>query len=220
MIVARASASSRSASVDIRMQPRPMRSSEASSQPGRFGAVGYVTEAAWTLILVRPIWACGSRTSPAARPTRRAGRLRLRGPDRGCVNMSDVERDPVARGGARAAHRARVGPGVARRSDRAIVADAEAAERDGAWPGHPLDDLREDERLASLYFGGAGMIWALSKLGSSLDATAAIAAALERYRAAPDLGDRGPHPPSLLAGRRECSSSRTGSARRPPIAIA
>ena len=56
-------------------------------------------------------------------------------------------------------------PAVAREAIRAIVADAEAAERDGAWPSHPLDDIREEERLSSLYFGSAGMIWALSRLG-------------------------------------------------------
>ncbi len=90
-------------------------------------------------------------------------------------------------------------PDVAREAIRAIVADAEEAERGGTWPSHPLDDLRDDERLACLYFGGAGMIWALSKLGSSLDATVAIGEALEHYRAAPDLGAEA-HPPSLLAG--------------------
>jgi Lanthionine synthetase C-like protein len=89
--------------------------------------------------------------------------------------------------------------GVAREAIRAIVADAQDAEEDGAWPSHPLDDLPEDERLACLYFGAAGVIWALSRLGSSLDAPAAIASALDHYRAAPDLGAMA-HPPSLLAG--------------------
>jgi Lanthionine synthetase C-like protein len=81
----------------------------------------------------------------------------------------------------------------------AIVADAETAELDGGWPGHPLDDVREDARLCSLYLGGAGVIWALSKLGSSLDCEGAVAAALERHRAAPDVEDEA-HAPSLLAG--------------------
>ena len=81
------------------------------------------------------------------------------------------------------------------------MADAEAAEHDGAWPGHPLDEVREDARLSSLYFGSAGMIWALSRLGSTLDAPAGIAAALDRYRLAPDLADEGlGHAPSLLMG--------------------
>lgn len=92
-------------------------------------------------------------------------------------------------------------PALARQAIQAIVADAEAAECDGAWPGHPLDDVREDQRLSSVYLGGAGMIWALSRLGSSLDAPAAIAAALDRYRRSPDLADEGQaHAPSLLLG--------------------
>ncbi len=92
-------------------------------------------------------------------------------------------------------------PALAGEAIQAIVADAEAAERDGAWPGHPLDEVREDARLSSLYFGSAGMFWALSRLGSTLDAPAGIAAALDRYRLAPDLADEGlGHAPSLLMG--------------------
>lgn len=90
-------------------------------------------------------------------------------------------------------------PAVARAAIHAIVADAEAAERDGMWPGHPLDDLREDDFLCSLYLGVAGVVWALSKLGSSLDGSAAVAAALERYRTSPHVEEQG-HPPSLLVG--------------------
>ena len=97
--------------------------------------------------------------------------------------LSDLEWDP-------AAARAAIG---------AIVADAEATVNDGGWPGHPLDDLREDDLLCSLYLGAAGMIWALWKLGSSLDVGAAVASALERYRTAPDP-EEGTHPPSLLVG--------------------
>jgi hypothetical protein len=82
---------------------------------------------------------------------------------------------------------------------RAIVADAEAAENDGAWPGHPLDDIAEDELFASLYLGAAGMIWGLAKLGSSLDLRAALGSALARYRSAPDEGDEA-HVPSLFIG--------------------
>ena len=82
---------------------------------------------------------------------------------------------------------------------RSIVADAEAAENDGGWPGHPLDDIAEDELFASLYLGSAGMIWGLAKLGSSIDAGAAVASALARYRLAPDEGDDA-HPPSLFIG--------------------
>jgi len=82
---------------------------------------------------------------------------------------------------------------------RAIVADAEAAEHDGAWPGHPLDDMAEDELAASLYLGGAGMIWGLARVGTSLDVRAAVASALARYRAAPDEGANA-HVPSLFVG--------------------
>ncbi len=90
-------------------------------------------------------------------------------------------------------------PTVARAAIRAIVADAVAAERDGGWAGHPLDDVGEDDVLCSLYLGAAGMIWALSKLGSSLDASGAVAAALARYRTAPHP-DEEAHPPSLFLG--------------------
>jgi hypothetical protein len=89
-------------------------------------------------------------------------------------------------------------PAVVREAIGAIVADAEAAESDGGWPGHPLDDVPEDEHLCSLYLGAAGMIWALSRLGSSLDAAAALDAALRRYRTVPDFDE--PHAPSLLVG--------------------
>jgi Lanthionine synthetase C-like protein len=82
---------------------------------------------------------------------------------------------------------------------RTIVADAEAAADGWLWPGHPLDDLAEDEGLSGLYLGSGGMVWGLWKLGSGLDAAVAIAAALERYRAAPDFGAEA-HAPSLLMG--------------------
>lgn len=82
---------------------------------------------------------------------------------------------------------------------RAIVSDAEAAANDGQSPGHPLDDLGADESCCSLYLGSAGMIWALSKLGSSVDPCAAVTAAIGRYRARPDFGAQA-HPPSLLMG--------------------
>ncbi|HUA07488.1 MAG TPA: LanC-like protein [Solirubrobacteraceae bacterium] len=90
-------------------------------------------------------------------------------------------------------------PAVASAAIAAIVADAEEAERDGGWPGHPLDDLDETRVLSSVYLGGAGMIWALSKLGSSIDCGAAVACALERYRVAPDP-EEALHPPSLFTG--------------------
>ena len=80
-----------------------------------------------------------------------------------------------------------------------IVTEADLAEDDGGWPGHPLDDLGEAERLCSLYLGGAGVIWALWRLGSSFDCRAAVAAALTRYRASPDFEGMA-HPPSLWMG--------------------
>jgi hypothetical protein len=88
---------------------------------------------------------------------------------------------------------------LARDTIRVIVADAEGAERDGGWPGHPLDDVREDEVLCSLYLGGAGVVWALSKLGSSLDGRAAAASVLDRYRSPARSGEE-EHAPSLLMG--------------------
>ncbi len=89
--------------------------------------------------------------------------------------------------------------GLARDEVGAIVADAEAAESDGFWPGHPLDDVEEHERVCSLYLGSAGTIWGLWKLGSSLDCAGAVTAAIERYRAIPDFGSDA-HPPSLWMG--------------------
>src|SRR5262249_54087135 len=50
-----------------------------------------------------------------------------------------------------------------------------------------------------VYMGGAGMIWALDRLGSSLDLHAAIAAALQRYRTAPAT-EASTHAPSVLVG--------------------
>ncbi len=88
---------------------------------------------------------------------------------------------------------------LARAAIDRIVADAEGAVRDGFWPGHPLDELEPDERFCSLYLGSAGMVWALHRLGSSLDCGAVLSRALEHYRTAPDLG-RDAHPPSLWMG--------------------
>jgi hypothetical protein len=90
-------------------------------------------------------------------------------------------------------------PARAQAAIDAIVADALAARGSGGWPGHPLDDLREDESWCSIYLGAAGMIWGLWRLGAGLDADAAIAASLDRYRtAAPRLEAQ--HPPSLWLG--------------------
>lgn len=88
---------------------------------------------------------------------------------------------------------------AAREAIAEIVADAEAAAEDGVWPNHPLDEVPEPERFCSLYLGSAGMIWALHRLGSTVDAQAAITATLHRYRAAP-AAEESTHPPSLLLG--------------------
>jgi hypothetical protein len=81
----------------------------------------------------------------------------------------------------------------------AIVADAETAQRDGVWAGHPLDDMAPDEHECSLYGGSAGVIWALWALGASAAAADALPGVLARYRAEPDFGEQA-HPPSLLMG--------------------
>jgi hypothetical protein len=73
-------------------------------------------------------------------------------------------------------------PARAEEAVRAIVADAEQAARDWRWPGHPLDDVGEDEALCSLYLGVAGMVWSLHRLGSAFDGAAALSAALAQYR--------------------------------------
>jgi hypothetical protein len=62
-----------------------------------------------------------------------------------------------------------------------VVADAEAALDGCVWPVHPLDDEVSASERAALYLGSAGMIWALRRLGSSLDLDALARAALERY---------------------------------------
>lgn len=84
---------------------------------------------------------------------------------------------------------------------RAIVADAERAfSLADLWRVHPRDVEPDDpplHRLADLYLGAAGVIWALRRLGSD-DDWSAIAKSLPRsYRAAPDFGQE---MPSLMAG--------------------
>lgn len=90
-------------------------------------------------------------------------------------------------------------PASAERAIDEIVADAEQAARDWRWPGNPLDDLRDDEVLCSLYLGAAGMVWGLHQLGSTFDGASALATALAHYRSEPDFG-RKAHPPSLWMG--------------------
>ena len=80
----------------------------------------------------------------------------------------------------------------------AIVAEAEAALVDDAWPNHPLDDDGDlQEGMSGVYLGAAGMVWALGQLGSSLELPALADAAFRRYRSRPDFGAR---EPGLLEG--------------------
>jgi hypothetical protein len=50
-----------------------------------------------------------------------------------------------------------------------IVADAEAAFDGTRWPAHPEDEPVTEDDTRSLYLGTAGMLWALRRLGSTLD---------------------------------------------------
>jgi hypothetical protein len=92
-------------------------------------------------------------------------------------------------------------PARAHDAVRAIVADAEQAfSLAELWPVHPRDVEPDDPplaRLATLYLGAAGVIWALQALGSDDDWTAIAASLPRRYRAEPDFGEA---MPSLLAG--------------------
>ena len=72
-------------------------------------------------------------------------------------------------------------------SIRAIVADTEAAFDGSRWPWHPRDGA-EDEDPNDVYFGGAGVIWALHELGSTGWEDAALAV-LDRQRARPLLDE-------------------------------
>jgi hypothetical protein len=97
----------------------------------------------------------------------------------------------------------------ARAAIAAMAAETEAAfEADELWPPHPLDE-EDDEpplrRVASLYLGASGVIWALHALErAGLAETrrdwAGVAQTLpERYRAEPDFPDEGVVP-SLWMG--------------------
>jgi hypothetical protein len=97
----------------------------------------------------------------------------------------------------------------ARASVAAIVSETEASfDPDDLWPPHPLD-AEEDEpplgRVASLYLGASGVIWALHALErAGLVATrrdwGEVALTLpERYRAEPDFPNEGVVP-SLWMG--------------------
>lgn len=63
-----------------------------------------------------------------------------------------------------------------------VVGDAEAALDGGEWPVHPRDDDVTPCERTTLYLGAAGMIWALRRLGSTLDLETLATAALARYR--------------------------------------
>ena len=71
----------------------------------------------------------------------------------------------------------------------AIVADAETAFDATRWPWHPRDG-EEDEDPNDVYFGGAGVIWALHELGSTGWEDAAVAF-VDRHRARPVLDEYG-----------------------------
>jgi hypothetical protein len=96
----------------------------------------------------------------------------------------------------------------ARKAIRAIVTETERAfDTDELWPPHPLDE--EDDsplhRVASLYLGAAGVLWALHALrlrgAAELDRDWSDVATtlVERYRAEPDFPDFGVVP-SLWMG--------------------
>ena len=77
-----------------------------------------------------------------------------------------------------------------------IVAEAEAALGAETWPAHPADDPVVPHETFELYLGAAGIIWALRRLGSSLDLDALAEDALRGYRESPNADE----PASLLAG--------------------
>ncbi|HWJ33558.1 MAG TPA: LanC-like protein [Gaiellaceae bacterium] len=68
----------------------------------------------------------------------------------------------------------------------AVVTEAEAALVGCVWPAHALDAVAPFDELG-LYYGTAGMIWALRRLGSSLDLDELADAALARCRETPNL---------------------------------
>jgi hypothetical protein len=80
----------------------------------------------------------------------------------------------------------------ARRGLAEIVVDAERLD----WPPHPRDaDGWVPEDVATLYLGAAGMVWALHRLGSTLDLRPVVERTLEWWHAPPDdprsVRDRG-----------------------------
>jgi hypothetical protein len=99
---------------------------------------------------------------------------------------------------------ARVRDGIA-----TIVADTDAAfDREALWPAHEWDAWEAVLPLKNLYVGAAGVVFGLDELRrrglaeTSLDLSAIAAAALERWRVAPDvIGDLPePRESALLTG--------------------
>jgi hypothetical protein len=89
---------------------------------------------------------------------------------------------------------------AARAGIAAIVTEAEAAFDPGTagWPPHPEDVLPGDAGpWTTVYLGGAGVVWALDRLGSERDWARVARELTQRYREAPD--PPGAHP-SLLCG--------------------
>jgi lanthionine synthetase-like protein len=78
----------------------------------------------------------------------------------------------------------------------ALVSDHEAALEGCTWPVHALDDDVTPSERYGLYLGTAGIVWALRRLGSSLDLVALASTALEQYRAVANPDERA----SLFAG--------------------
>ena len=77
-----------------------------------------------------------------------------------------------------------------------IVAEAETALAAETWPLHPADSPYVPYDPFTLYLGAAGIIWALRRLGSSLDLDARAVEALRAYRETPNDAE----PASLLDG--------------------
>jgi hypothetical protein len=73
----------------------------------------------------------------------------------------------------------------------AVVAEAETAlPPEGLWPAHPRD-LEGDETgpFTGVYLGAAGVVWALGRLGSSLDVAEVVGRAYAHWRGQPEFGD-------------------------------
>ena len=89
------------------------------------------------------------------------------------------------------------------------MAESERAFSDESlWPPHPLDEADDEpplDRVASVYLGAAGVVWALHALERAGDAEpgrdwgGVAATLLERYREKPDFPDQGVVP-SLWMG--------------------